>query len=94
MIKDDFGTGTLFRQFELGNRIDTGIPIDNTPRLDDSLIRYEAALPSSVLAPVECSALALLAATCASVDIFLGTPSCVIFAPRVFGQRVRFQARL
>jgi hypothetical protein len=41
MVKNDFGSGTLFRQFEFHNRIDTGIPVDDTPRLDDSLIGHK-----------------------------------------------------
>jgi hypothetical protein len=50
MVKNDFGAGTLFPQFELHNGIDTGIPIHNTPRLDNSLIGHELDLPAHDMA--------------------------------------------
>src|SRR5215467_13575649 len=39
MVKKDFGTGPLFSEFELHNRVDTGIPIHYTPSLDNPLVR-------------------------------------------------------
>jgi hypothetical protein len=41
MVKIDFGAGALFGEFELHNRVDTGIPIHYTPRLDNSLSGFD-----------------------------------------------------
>ena len=41
MVKNDFGTGTLFGELELHNRVDAWNPIHHTPRLDYSLVRYK-----------------------------------------------------
>ena len=41
MVKNDFGTGTLFGEFELHNRVDAWNPIHYTPRLDNSLVWHK-----------------------------------------------------
>jgi len=51
MVKNDFGLGTLFGEFELHNRVDAWNPILYTPRLDNSLIRHELDMAASDVAP-------------------------------------------
>src|SRR5215472_7291766 len=41
MVKNDFGTGVLFGEFELHDRVDAWNPIHYTPRLDNSLVRHK-----------------------------------------------------
>lgn len=54
MVKDELGTGTLLRELELYNRTDTGIPVDHTSRLDNSLIRHKLDLASRDTATEKC----------------------------------------
>ena len=54
MVKNDFGTGTLFGEFELHNRVDAGIPIHYTPRLDNSLVRHKLDMAARDVATEKC----------------------------------------
>src|ERR1700732_27693 len=54
MVKIDFGTGALFGEFELHNRVDTGIPIHYTPRLDNSLVRHKFDMATCDVATEKC----------------------------------------
>ena len=51
MVKNDFGIGTLFGEFELHNRVDALNPIHYTPRLDNSLVRHELDMAACDVAP-------------------------------------------
>ena len=54
MVEDDFGAGTLFGEFELHNRVDTGIPIHHTLRLDYSLVRHKFDMTTYNVATEKC----------------------------------------
>src|SRR5215471_16886557 len=62
MVKDDFGTGTLFGEFELHNRVDTGIPIHHAPRLDNSLVRRKFDMTTYDVATEKCECATRLSA--------------------------------
>ena len=54
MVKNDFGTGTLFGEFELHNRVDAWNPIHYTPRLDNSLVRHKLDMAACDVATEKC----------------------------------------
>jgi len=54
MVKNDFGTGVLFGEFELHNRVDAWNPIHYTPRLDNSLVRHKFDMAACDMAPEKC----------------------------------------
>jgi hypothetical protein len=54
MVKNDFGIGTLFGEFELHNRVDAWNPIHYTPRLDNSLVRHKLDLAAYDVATEKC----------------------------------------
>ena len=62
MVKNDFGIGTLFGEFELHNRVDAWNPIHYTPRLDNSLVRHKLDLAASDVAAEKCERAAQLPA--------------------------------
>src|SRR5437016_12411633 len=41
LVKDNFRTGALLGEIELHNRVDTWIPVDHTPGLDNSFVRHK-----------------------------------------------------
>jgi len=54
MVENDFGTGTLFGEFELHNRVDAWNPIPYTPRLDNSLVRHKLDMAACDMATEKC----------------------------------------
>src|SRR5262245_17568309 len=54
MVKNDFGIGTLFGEFELHNRVHAWNPIDYTPRLDNSLVRHKLDMAACNVATEKC----------------------------------------
>ena len=64
MVKNEFGTGTLLHQRELGNRVDPRIPGGHAPGLDDSLVGHKFDMPSNDMAAEECER-----ATCLTADL-------------------------
>src|SRR5262249_53572938 len=62
MVKNDFGIGTLFGEFELHNRVDAWNPIHYTPRLDNSLVRHKLDMTACDVATEKCERAAHLPA--------------------------------
>src|SRR6516162_6285198 len=54
MVKNDFGTGTLFGEFELHKRVDAWNPIHYTPRLDNSLVWHKLDMAACDVATEKC----------------------------------------
>jgi hypothetical protein len=78
MVKNNFCAGVVFGNFELHNRVDAGIPIRNTPCLDNSLLGYtlEMATHNMAAEKRECAA-------------YLPTDFCRSFARRHAGLHSR-----
>src|SRR4029077_20271371 len=54
MVKDDFGSSALLYELEFHYRIDTRIPVDHSPGLDDSRIRHKFDVSSQNDAAEKC----------------------------------------